>query len=492
MEHPEMKNQIRENRSRKTRMRLWRFLGSGLLIVVAALVIVFLTDGRHPKFYMPDGQEITTAFGEPYEDRGVTARLTGRLFGDGHKTLTVECSGTVDTGSLGRYVLTYSTRYLGRNNSCTRTVTVKDLTPPELILLHRDGYQPSWMRGYEEEGYTATDNVDGDVTHLVRREDFGNMIRYTVSDHAGNRTEAVRTLEYAVSKPILSLNGEAEMHIPAGFDFEDPGCEAFDSSGNDMSRYVQVSGEVIPYRVGTYELIYSISNANGDSARTMRSVTVEPRPKPKTVEPVEKTIYLTFNGGPGPYTDRLLDILKQNDVSATFFVTCLDPLHFDCIGRAGREGHAVGILSASHDYRKIYAGEDAFFEDFNQVQELIMEQTGAGSRICRFPGGSDNTVSGFNQGIMTALAEDVENLGYQYFDWDVTSEDTAEKATTDSIYSKLVGELYGRHSAVVLLHDTRENSIAAVEMIIKWGLNHGYRFQALDLISPPAHHDIVN
>ena len=47
------------------------------------------------------------------------------------------------------------------------------------------------------------------------------------------------------------------------------------------------------------------------------------------------------------------------------------------IGRAVREGHAVGVHTYSHNYRDIYSSEDAFFADFNAMQEIIYEQTGS-------------------------------------------------------------------------------------------------------------------
>ena len=85
-----------------------------------------------------------------------------------------------------------------------------------------------------------------------------------------------------------------------------------------------------------------------------------------------KTIYLTFDDGPGPYTERLLDILKEHDVKATFFVTHVFSQYENLIKREAKEGHAVAIHSYSHDYSKIYASTDAYWEDFDAMQQVIL------------------------------------------------------------------------------------------------------------------------
>ena len=126
----------------------------------------------------------------------------------------------------------------------------------------------------------------------------------------------------------------------------------------------------------------------------------------ETVIPEEKTIYLTFDDGPSAYTGQLLDVLARSGVKATFFVTNLNPEYQDLIGRAFREGHAIGVHTSSHNYAQIYQSKEAFYRDFLGMQEIIYEQTGSYTRLFRFPGGSSNTVSrNYCYGIMTQLAK---------------------------------------------------------------------------------------
>ena len=460
------------------------------LAAVATAVIVY--DGRHVRFYMRGAQDMELPLGQAYAEPGCTAVSAGRIFGEGKTPLEVSVSGQVDSGTPGDYELSYSARLLFLEYRTVRRVHVRDLTPPEITLYAVEGYTPDWFSGYQEEGYRAVDNWDGDVSDRVTRQELDDRIVYTVTDAAGNTASVARLLNYSVAKPEIVLTGGESVTVNAALNFTDPGFAAYDSLGNDLSGYVRIVGEVIPYQTWTYTLSYSITNQKGESVTAQRTVEVVPVRNPDTVMPDAPTIYLTFDDGPGPYTARLLDVLAKYIVKATFFVTCLEPDYENMVGRAYREGHSIGVHTASHNYYAVYASEDAFFEDFDLAQEMIHRQTGSYTRIFRFPGGSSNTVSRFNPGIMTRLSQVMTDLGYQYFDWNVSSGDAGETTRTDTVYQNIVDGCTGRRASVVLQHDIKDYSVAAVERVILWGLNNGYVFRALDVSSPAAHHAIAN
>lgn len=462
-----------------------------LLAVIGGAALLFTLDGRHVQFRLVGDAEISVPFGEDFIDPGRSAVTSGRLFGPSVQELPVETIGTVDTDRLGTYVLTYSTEYLSDTYTARRIVHVTDQTPPSLTLQTVDGYVPDWFNGYVEEGYLAWDNCDGDLTPMVQREVLGSKIEYRVTDRSGNETVAIRELP-EMAPPEIQLKGGESITVSASLEFEDPGYTVTTGNGLDLSPYVTVEGEVIPYKLGSYELHYAVSNLVGDTVTASRTVVVEAAKIPATVAPDEKTIYLTFDDGPGPYTDALLDVLASYGVKATFFVTSLNPKYENCIGRAFREGHTVAVHTFSHNYYEIYASEKAYLDDFNKMEEVILRQTGEYSRLFRFPGGSSNTVSRFNPGIITSLAETMTAMGYQYFDWQVDSNDAGGTNSTEGVLENVVSGCEGRKTAVVLQHDVKDYSVEAVEGIIMWGLRNGYTFRALDITSPTAHHNIVN
>lgn len=464
----------------------------GLILVLALLVAI---DARHPHFYMTGEQVLKAEQGQPFEDPGVYAVMSGRIFGDGSRRLPVETSGSVNPDVPGDYVLSYRTHFFFRDYLCTRTVEVRDRTAPVIVLYQRDDYQVNWLEGYAEEGYRAVDNIDGDLTAQVRSEETADGIVYSVSDRAGNTAAVLRRPNYTIARPEIYLTEGSELFVKAGFRFDDPGYLAIDRLGNDMTAFVVCEGEVIPYRIGTYELNYSVTNALGQTVNAVRTVTVEAQQIPSTIEPEEKTIYLTFDDGPGPYTEQLLKMLAKYDVKATFFVTASQPKYLPMIAKAYKAGHKIGVHSYSHSYEKVYENEDAFFEDLQKMQDIILEQTGSYTDILRFPGGSSNTVSSFQPGIMTRLTDEVRSLGYQYFDWNVKSGDAGETTHTSAVVKNVIEGIEALpegETAIVLQHDTRRFSVDAVEKIIQWGLENGYTFRSLDRTSPPAHLEIAN
>ena len=165
---------------------------------------------------------------------------------------------------------------------------------------------------------------------------------------------------------------------------------------------------------------------------------------------------------------------------------------YDTMRRIVEEGHAIAIHSIEHDYRTIYASMDAFFEDLYATQAMIYEQTGVKTTLMRFPGGSSNTVSRFNPGVMTRLTEAVEAAGFQYFDWNVDSDDAGKAKTTAEVYKNVIGNVGYAPYSIVLQHDTKECSVEAVEKIILWGLANGYTFLPLEPSSPTVHHPVGN
>jgi len=203
----------------------------------------------------------------------------------------------------------------------------------------------------------------------------------------------------------------------------------------------------------------------------------------------KKAVYLTFDDGPLPQTAALLDTLKRYGAHATFFVSGGSAP--DLIGRMAREGHCVGNHTFSHKYREIYAGEDAFFKDAAEMDAVICSQTGAPSRFLRFPGGSGNTVSRFNPGIMTRLTDELKARGIVWADWNVDSGDKAP-ITAPAIYRNVCRGILREECPVVLQHMDVPNSMATVERILIWGQKNGCVFLPMTEEMPIPREELRN
>lgn len=454
------------------------------------------------------GEEITIEYGKPYEDSGATAEFYGTKLHTEKVSVETITEGFVNTEKLGTYELRYIARYDNFVGTAYRLVRVVDRTAPVITLTSDPNHYTIPGQPYQEEGFEAVDGYDGDLTDRVERVEIDGVVTYTVSDFSGNTATVTREIVYADPvAPKITLNGNSQIYIFQGVPFKDPGCTASDNLDGDISQLVTCQGTVDHSTAGTYFLTYAVLDSAGNSASASRTVTVVPipeepeneeeaqaptvpQPLPDYIEPNGKTICLTFDDGPGPYTDQLLDILKKYNVKATFFV--VNTGYIDTIQRAAEEGHTVAIHTKTHNFHAIYASEDAFFEDFDFMADKILTLTGKEPVMMRFPGGSSNTISRFNKGIITRLSALLKERGFRIFDWNVDSNDAGGAKTPEEVYNNVIRGVQKRNYSVVLQHDIKGFSVDAVERIIIWGLANGYTFEALTENSPACEHNIAN
>ncbi len=204
-----------------------------------------------------------------------------------------------------------------------------------------------------------------------------------------------------------------------------------------------------------------------------------------------KTIYLTFDDGPGPYTEKLLGYLKEYDVKATFFVTNQMPRYKYLLKEIVNDGHAIAVHTLTHQW-SIYSGKDSYLNDFNAMHKIILDETGVDTKIFRFPGGTNNTVSrSYSRGIMSTMAKYMTDAGYIYFDWNVDCCDTLGYSSS-KIAQTTINQIKNRHTSVVLMHDIKNTTVEAVKTIIKYGLDNGYEFAVIDESTPRVQFSPVN
>lgn len=464
-----------------------------LLLGMLLITLLFFTANRWNVVLTVDGEpEHSVEYGEEIRAENASARLYGSLFlREGHP-LRVRLHSDLKPGQLGRYTVTYSAGWLWYRSVVRRQINIVDTTPPTMTLLHVKGAYTLPGQTYQEEGYQAEDNCDGDLTDKVAAVQRGDTIYYTVTDSSGNTAHAERKIIYDDPEaPVLTLRGEPSCEITAGTTFVEPGWSAWDNCDGDLTDRVEVTGAVDTYHAGAYTLRYTVSDAWGNTVSRTRQVTVQPIRQTDVSEPTGKIVYLTFDDGPSRYTEGLLDTLALYNVKASFFT--VNTRYASLIAQEAAGGHSVGIHSASHDYGKIYSGEDAFWADIWTQQEIIRQMTGNTVSLLRFPGGSGNTVSrNYSAGIMTRLTQAVTEQGYRYFDWNVSAGDAGGTTTSKGVFENVTKGIEAHEVSVVLQHDTMGFSVDAVERILIWGLSRGYTFLPLDSSAPTAHQAVVN
>lgn len=464
---------------------------------VFALCLVFLFGVNRFSLTLELAGEPETVLecGESYIEPGADVLLKGTLFwkeGIAPDSARLRITGTVDGKTKGKYSLRYTGEYLWFRAEATRLVQVVDTQGPIITLLPDPEEALKSGVVYEEAGYHAYDNYDGDITdRVIRRESMGR-ITYAVTDSSGNPAYAERIIPFLDPvPPEILLEGAVQYDIPVGRPYQEPGYSARDNVDGDLTDLVAVEGEVDWLRSGIYPISYTVTDAYENTAEVIRQVRVTAAERPETDWPQSRTVYLTFDDGPGPHTERLLDVLDKYGVKATFFV--VDSEYNHLMQEIVNRGHSIGIHSVTHDYAQVYASPEAFFEDLYTMQQIIFDNTGVQTTLMRFPGGSSNEVSRNTcEGIMTFLTDAVQDAGFRFFDWNVDSDDAGKARKRKTVLKNVTEAVAQTEIALVLQHDIHSYSVDAVEEIILWGLDNGYTFLPLTQSSPNFPHPLNN
>lgn len=463
-----------------------------LLIVLFFSIHFFTSDFKIKKF----NKNIEITYGEKFtEEAGEICY--GNIFNC--EKVEVIKNGVIDTNKLATYKISYTYKYKNKKKSLDQIVSVVDKEKPKLTIETSSlKICPNGKNNTME--YKAIDNVDGDISNKVKTELKDNILYVSVEDSSGNMAkEEIKVTLVDNINPKITLNGKSIVNLKVGDKYEDEGATVSDNC--DENIVLNSDSNVDTSKTGTYKVIYESTDESGNKSTLERKVIVSEKTivnsgggKYNTDKPTgDGIVYLTFDDGPSDYTPQLLDILKKYNVKATFFVTGYG--RDKDILREYNEGHTVALHSNSHDYSDIYKNTDNYFNDLYKIRDRIKRITGENPTLIRFPGGSSNTVSRRYDGgihIMSILTTRVEEEGFHYFDWNVSSGDAGETTSTEVVYKNVTNGMKNHSVTVVLQHDTKKFSIDAVEKIIQFGLENGYTFEALNENSFGAHHRVNN
>lgn len=181
-----------------------------------------------------------------------------------------------------------------------------------------------------------------------------------------------------------------------------------------------------------------------------------------------RKVYLTFDDGPSGNTNRILDILAEYDVKATFFVVGKEEEEYQALyKRIVEEGHTLAMHSYSHRYSEIYQSVESYSADLSKLQEFLYDTTGVWCRYCRFPGGSSNTVSRVDMHELIAYLDDQDMT---YFDWNISSGDaTTSYLSASDIIRNCTVNLREYDEAIILMHDAsnKNSTVEALPRLIE-------------------------
>ena len=191
----------------------------------------------------------------------------------------------------------------------------------------------------------------------------------------------------------------------------------------------------------------------------------------------EKICYLTFDDGPSENTVKILDLLRQYDAKATFFVigNCIGEETGEILERMVAEGHAIGLHANNHVYEKFYQDETSYLKDYEELYNTLKKDYGIETALFRLPGGS---ACKYLYGNGSEYVKQMQKRGFACFDWNVTGEDSVGKPTVASIQKNVYDRVFRYEKPVVLLHDSciADATVDALPGLLQEIKNKGYTF----------------
>ena len=231
------------------------------------------------------------------------------------------------------------------------------------------------------------------------------------------------------------------------------------SSSDPKTVSVDKKGKLTAEKAG--EAIITAKDADGNTAQCkVRSI---------------KVVYLTIDDWPNENTAKILDILKENDVKATFFLAGTTKYQ-DMYKRIAQEGHSMGNHTYSHNMPAIYESFDRLYKEITKQQKFVTSFSGNEElKIFRFPGGSNENGKGF--------AKTVRKKNYHVFDWSATLGDTSSKATAEKCLNN--AKKFCKDDREILLMHHKAHSAEALPAIIEYLKGEGYTFAPITMDTTP-------
>ncbi len=458
-------------------------------------------------------------YGETYEEQGAVASFLGN-------ELEVQIQDNINTNKDGRYVVYYKARNVfGIAKSLKRNVIIKDNEKTKITLKGDKTVVLGLDEEYVEPGYTASDNLDGDITDKVEVTDnidiknYGEYeVVYKVTDSNNNTVSKTRKVIVKDMKaPIITLNGNSIIDVLLGEKYIEEGYNANDNIDGDITNKVEVINNINYKKLGNYQITYTVKDSHNNITTVKRTINVvkklleykdeydkidntergwwsnnkfdHKRPSGGAdleelkkynayfMGPDEKVIYLTYDEGSNDtYLPEIVDVLDKNNVKATFFL-CRNYMlmNKDLIKKMVDNGHLIGNHTFHHYEMPKLANRadfDKYIYEIRGVEETYKEITGKTmEKIYREPKGEWSYRS----------LKIVSDLGYKSFFYSADYLDYADDVSKEVALQKMLDRYH--NGAIYLFHPKNKGNLEALDDFIKKMKELGYKFDLVKNIN---------
>lgn len=428
--------------SKRCKIVVYSIAGVIAAIIIALLIKLLFFSGLFiPQITLNGDKTETVEVNSKFHDEGAEARFRFQDYSD-----QIVKKSNLNIHKTGTYTITYT--FDKYDKSVSRTIEVVDTTAPKLKLKEPQNLRVFENGTFQDPGYQAVDNYEGDITSKVMVKNDVDMehtgtykITYTVSDSSGNVTKKTRKVEVCADPTKTKVY----------YNFDDYDNKAEEWWFNKSTKHQRTTAARDEAFLAKYDAYYLGKD--------------------------EKVIYLTFDEGGNDitYIKEIADVLNKNDVKATFFLTRNyikneAPFMNDLV----KHGHLIANHTWHHYDMPLLANSkdiDKFVREITETEKTYMEVTGEPMKKCfRFPKG----------GMSERSLRIMQELGYKTFFWSHAYYDFAQDVSGDESYKTMMDHYH--NGAIYLLHPSNKGNYEAMDKFIKEMKKLGYRFETVENI----------
>lgn len=429
--------------SKKCKWTVYTILFILIAVIVSFLIKLLFFSGLFiPLIELHGDKQMEVEVNTSFEDPGASARFRFSDYSD-----SIVVNSNLDMSTLGTYTIQYT--FEKYQKSVEREVIVKDTTAPVIQLNGTENIRVFENTEFVDPGFTAIDNYDGDLSEHVRVDTSSldmktqgtYTITYSVNDASGNTSELTRQVEVCVDPTATKVYYDHD-------DYDNKAEEWWFNKSEKHERTTACRDESFLSKYDGYFM-----------------------------GPDEKVIYLTFDEGGNDitYIHEIADVLKENDVQATYFLTrnyIKDNEEF--INDLVANGNVIGNHSWHHYDMTTLANAqdiDKFVLEITETEKTYMQVTGQPmKKVFRFPKG----------GMSERALKITQDLGYSNYFWSHAFYDYASDVTMQEALTTMMDHYH--NGAIYLLHPSNKGNYLAMDTFIKNMKELGYTFETVDTI----------
>lgn len=338
-----------------------------ILIPITIILIIILISFIYttvPRLELNGKQNMTLSYRDKYQEPGVIVKNANTNY-----LSKVKIENNINNDNIGNYYVDYSLKIGTSNLHVRRNVKIIDDIAPVIKLKGNQIIELSLNEEYQEPGFTAIDEYDGDITEKVETEGEINtkkygeyILKYSVKDSSNNPTEVNRIIKVIDEMPpaIICESEYSSFKINSENII---GCNANDNFDGNITDKIKVSGEYDTNKKGIYNVEYIVEDDSGNKTKTNHKIVIF-----EELENNDAYIITTD-------TKNTLEVLDENDIKSTVINQSHDNNEY--LEKLKEKGSEIGININGKIYRNINEFEE-YCEDNNidyyEINKNIKEE----------------------------------------------------------------------------------------------------------------------